>query len=206
MPAAVVPASIVFGSLAWFGVLLAARVCRDLPGLPESPPPGRVPVAGLCAAAAVIGGILAWHGIAPLQLLLLGGTCMALVGAWSSDVTNGIVPDLFTLVPLAAVVAFAIATQSWWLIFSAAVPLLPFGLAALASKGRGMGWGDVKLAALGGAVLGAQIALLAFSAGCLIAVVYALVAGKRGTAIAFAPYMAGAIAVALPFVRLGAGW
>lgn len=200
MPSAVVPSAIVFGSLAWFGVVLAARVCRDLPRLPESPEPGRVPVVALCAGAAIVGAMLAWHGLAPLQLLLLGGMCMALVAAWSSDVTNGIVPDVFTVVPLAAIVAFAIATQSWWLIVSAAVPLLPFGLAALVSKGRGMGWGDVKLVALGGALLGMNVAVAAFALACLAAVIAYRLHGVKAGPIAFAPYLVAAIGISLAVV------
>lgn len=193
-------AALVFGCLAWFGVLCSARVCRDLPRLPDGPPPGPVPVAWLVAGASVVGGFLGFHGLPVLQLLLVGSVCMALVAAWCSDVAYGIVPDVFTLVPLAALLALAIATQSWWLIVSALVPLLPFGLAALASKGRGMGWGDVKLVALGGALLGMQVALAAFAVACLLAVVIYRTRGVQSGPIAFAPYLVAAIGVSLAIV------
>lgn len=192
--------ALVYGSLAWFGVMLSARVCRDLPRLPDGPPAGNVPVAWLVASASGLGAVLAIHGLPVLQLLIIGLICMALVAAWCSDVTSGIVPDIFTMVPLAAVLAFAIATQSWWLVASAFVPLLPFGLAALASKGRGMGWGDVKLVALGGALLGIQVAVAAFAVACLLAVVVYRTRGVARGPIAFAPYLVAAIGVSLALV------
>jgi len=63
-----------------------------------------------------------------------------------------------------------------------------------------MGWGDVKLAALGGAVLGVQTAILAAAGACLIAT-FVNVLQKRDKAqpIAFAPYLSSAIALGLLF-------
>jgi len=82
-------------------------------------------------------------------------------------------------------------------IVGAVVMFLPFALFALLSKGRGMGWGDVKLAALGGAVLGPPAAMLAFAGACLIAVFIAALRKRRSEPIAFAPYLCGAIAASL---------
>ena len=67
------------------------------------------------------------------------------------------------------------------------------------SKGRGLGWGDVKLVALGAAVLGLRTSVLAFSAACLLAVAIAVVRRRRHEPIAFAPYLAGSMTVALTF-------
>ena len=73
------------------------------------------------------------------------------------------------------------------------------------SRGRGMGWGDAKLAALGGALLGAREAALAFM---LAAVAAAVIARRAACArdiaprpIAFGPYLAAAIVAMLPLVR-----
>ena len=78
----------------------------------------------------------------------------ALTGCWYCDLARGIVPDFFTLFPLAALGSFAAVEGEWRVLISAAVPFVPFALAAVFSRGRGMGWGDAKLVALGGAVLG----------------------------------------------------
>ena len=62
------------------------------------------------------------------------------------------------------------------------------------------GWGDAKLVALAGAVLGAPLALLMMAAACLAALVgYRLKANRQGP-IVFAPYIAAfiGIGVALP--------
>ena len=200
MVSTILAGAIVFGCLAWFGVGLSARVCRNIERLADGPPPGTPPVRFLIAGAALLGALLVLHGLPIWQLLLVGVVCMALVAAWCSDVTCGIVPDVFTLLPLAALLALAIATQSWWLIVSALVPLLPFGLAAMASKGRGMGWGDVKLVALGGALLGLQVAVAAFAIACLVAVVAYRARGVQTGPVAFAPYLVAAIGVSLAVI------
>lgn len=200
MPSAMLAAALVFGCLAWFGVVLAARVCRDLPRLEDGPPPGAAPIPYLIGGSSLVGALLVLHHAPVLQVLLMGLVCMALVAAWCSDAAYGIVPDLFTLGPLVAVLGVAVALGAWWLLVSALVPLLPFAIAALLSKGRGMGWGDVKLVALGGALLGMQVAVIAFSCASLAAV---LVYRRRGLAhgpIAFAPYLVAAIGLSLAVV------
>jgi prepilin signal peptidase PulO-like enzyme (type II secretory pathway) len=194
-----------FGLAAYIGVLLAGTVKVDEP-LDGSPVPAEPPVPWIVCGFAVIGALLAMHSVTSAQIVLFAIVTCALAAIWCTDVRYGIVPDVFTLGPLGLIFLVALLQQQPWPFLWAAIPFIPFAITALISKGRGMGWGDVKLAALGGAVLGAETALLAFCAGCLIAVVYTLVCGKRGTAIAFAPYMAGAIAVALPFVNFGARW
>ena len=60
-----------------------------------------------------------------------------------------------------------------------------------------MGWGDVKLAALGGVALGWQPMIPFFAIACLVAAAIALFRRRKNEPIAFAPYLAGAIGVAL---------
>ncbi|MFN2529578.1 MAG: prepilin peptidase [Candidatus Baltobacteraceae bacterium] len=195
-----IPAAIVFGCLAWFAVLLAARVCRDLPRLADGPPPGSVPLRFLVAASATLGALVVWHHAPIVQVFVMAVVCMALVAAWCSDAQYGIVPDLFTIGPLVLLLAAAVALGEWWLLLSALVPLVPFAIAAALSKGHGMGWGDVKLVALGGLLLGMQVAIVAFALASLAAV---LIARKRGLAhgpIAFAPYLVAAIGASLAVI------
>ncbi len=201
MVASMLAASMVFGSLAWFGTRLSGIVCKNVDRLPDGPPIGTAPIAWLVGGAAVIGSAAVWHQTPLVQLFLLGLICMTLVAAWCSDVAYGIVPDVFTLGPLVAILAYAVIFHVWILLFSAVVPFVPFALAAMASRGRGMGWGDAKLVALGGAVLGMQAAIVAFAGACVAAAVMHRVQGLKHGPIAFAPYLVAAIGLSLPFVH-----
>ncbi len=191
-----------FGLAAFVGVLLGNAVADTLVRFEDGPRPQAPPVRTLIGVCAVIGAVAALHVAVPAQLLLVAIVCSALVAIWCCDVRTGIVPDMFTLVPLGVILAVALWAHEWWIFVSAAVPFVPFAVAAALSRGRGMGWGDVKLAALGGGVLGAQLSLLAFAIACITAVVIARVYGRKSEAIAFAPYLAAAIGLALPIGML----
>ncbi|HKU81231.1 MAG TPA: prepilin peptidase, partial [Candidatus Tumulicola sp.] len=80
----------------------------------------------------------------------------------------------------------------------AAALFVPFAIAAWSTKGRGMGWGDVKLVALAGAALGAPLAMLAMVAACILAVIGYRIKHLASGPIAFAPYIAVAVGVAIP--------
>jgi leader peptidase (prepilin peptidase)/N-methyltransferase len=190
-----------FGLAGYVGILLAGtiRIDEPLDGAPISAEP---PIPWIVAGSAVIGAFVASYSGNASQTLLYAIVVCALAAIWCTDVRYGIVPDAFTLGPLALFFLIAVIQQNPVLFASAAVLFVPFALTALLSKGRGMGWGDVKLAALGGAVLGAPLALIAFSASCLIAVIYAYARGRHGQVIAFAPYLAGGIAIAMPLGAL----
>lgn len=191
-----------FAFAAIVGVMLGNAVAETLPRFEDGPPVGTPPVAALVIASAVIGAIVATHSAAPAQLLLIAVVTTALVAAWCCDVRTGIVPDYFTLGPLGVMLAVGLWQHEWWLFLSAIVPFVPFAIAATFSRGLGMGWGDVKLVALGGAVLGAQLSLLAFALACLSAVAVAHFARHKRGAIAFAPYLVAAIGIAIPLGML----
>ena len=70
--------------------------------------------------------------------------------------------------------------------------------AAIFSRGMGMGWGDAKLVAISGAVLGLPLGVLALAAACAVAAVLHRLLRGKGSPIAFAPYIAAATALALP--------
>ncbi len=141
---------------------------------------------------------MVYQGVPPLQIAVDAVVVFALVACWCSDSLCGIVPDVFTLIPLAIVLLLSIVRGNWWAVASAAILLAPFAVAAMMSRGRGMGWGDVKLVALAGAALGAPLGLLAMAAACIAAVVGYKIKGIRQGPIAFAPYIAAAIGFALP--------
>ena len=190
---------ILYGCAAFLGIQLSAAICHNVRPFEDGPKPGNPPTPWLIGGAAAIGFVLALRGMPLPQLGLAGVLTVSLVASWYSDVRVGIVSDYFTLVPLGALVLGSLIKGNYGTLLAAAAVTIPFAAAALFSRGRGMGWGDVKLVALGGAVLGIQAAVLAFAAACLIAVAVAALLKRRSEPIPFAPYLAGAIAVALTF-------
>ncbi len=194
--------AVFYAAAAFLGVLLGSAFAQRITPFDDGPPQENVPVLTLIIACGVLGAIIAPR--APVsQLLSIAMVCVSLVAIWVSDARRGIVPDAFTLGPLAIVLTLALLQHQWWLLISAAVPFVPFAIAALLSRGRGMGWGDVKLAALGGAVLGAQLSVFAFMLACLAAAVLNYARGRKRGAIAFAPYMVCAIGIFIPLALRG---
>ncbi|MDQ2872640.1 MAG: A24 family peptidase [Candidatus Eremiobacteraeota bacterium] len=192
--------ALLYGTLAYVGSVLSEKICKNLPRLEGGPEAGKPPVPMLVAAACLLGALLALRQAPPAQILLLGVVTLALAAIWCSDTAYGIVPDVFTLGPLLAILLIAAIVHQWWIVVSAVVPFLPFALAALLSKGRGMGWGDVKLVALGGALLGMQTSIVACLAACIAAVVVSRFQRRHRGPIAFAPYLVAAIGVSLGVV------
>jgi prepilin signal peptidase PulO-like enzyme (type II secretory pathway) len=193
---AVPAAAIAFGLLGFAGARLGRVACANVDPPAGGPRLGTPPVAWLVAGCGLLGATMVVHADDPGRIALCGILCVFLVACWYADVACGIVPDVFTLVPLAAVLIAGALQGEWWHA-GAALVVVPFAAAAMASKGRGMGWGDVKLAALGGAVLGFGTAMLAFAAACLAAVCVAWARGRRREPIALAPYLVASICAAL---------
>ncbi len=186
-----------FACLASAAALAAALATEKVVPFEDGPPPGRPPAAILVAAATIMGIVLGAHGLAPFDLAAAALGTAFLVACWCADVRAGILPDLFTLLPLGAIVALQLAHGSFPILLSVLVPALPFAAGALFSKGRGIGWGDVKLAALGGAMIGFTDAIVAMGFASLVCGLSARFVAKRGGAVAFAPYLCAAIGVAL---------
>ena len=197
MNAHVVLGALLFACAAIAGLVLAAAICARVKAYDDGPQTGTPPVVGLVAGAALIGGIAGAH----VDTTHLGITALvagAFVAAWYCDVARGVVPDAFTIGPLAIFAALALVWHDPRAIVHAGIVFVPFALAATLSKGRGMGWGDAKLAAVAGALLGASGALLA----CAMAAFGAAIGAKfrpAGTPrpLAFAPYIIGACAMFL---------
>ena len=191
-----------FGLAGIVGALLGVTFAERFQSLPDGPPAQEVPIPLLVLGCALIGAFITVHAFSPAQLVVLALVCLALVAIWIVDARRGIVPDAFTMGPLAIILLVALWQHEWRYFASAAIPFVPFAIAALISKGRGMGWGDVKLVALGGAVLGAQWAILAFAMACLAAVGVNYARGRQRGPIAFAPYLTAAIGAAIPMAIL----
>jgi prepilin signal peptidase PulO-like enzyme (type II secretory pathway) len=194
---AVVVTALAFAIFAVGGVLIA-RTYFAGPVVADGPIAAPPPMGLLAAGAAILGAVCALRGVPAQTLTLIAATVLVMAAVWSTDAMRGIVPDALTLVPLAALIIAGLVAGRWYVIAAALIPAIPFAFTAWRSKGMGMGWGDVKLAALGGALLGAQDAILAFAVAALVAIV---VAKARRTAkdqpVAFAPYLASAIVIPL---------
>lgn len=187
--------AVLFASLAYLGTRAAALVVADVQPFDDGPAPQRPNVIAICGAAALAGVALAARGAGVPELGVAAILAVALAGICYADMRCGLVPDVFTLAPLGAVLAGDVLLAQWSALIAVAIVAGPFCVAAAFSKGRGMGWGDVKLVALGAAVLGAQSALLAFALACLAAVAVAALQRRRSRPIAFAPYLAAGVAV-----------
>ena len=202
-------AALLFGAAAWTGTLIADVLCEGR--APYADGPARVTLGRMwfAAAGACVGtGLalqspahMALRGESAAHLALLLAITVALAGCAAADFTCGALPDVLTLVPLALVVAHGAASHDSAPVLGAACVALPFAAAALASRGHGMGWGDVKLAALGGALLGTGGAAFAYLLAAIIAYVVARRTAGVRRPIAFGPYLAASIAATLTLVR-----
>ena len=195
--------ALAFGAFAYAGVLAAYTYWGKTPLLDGSPTPAAPPIGILIGGACVLGALCVLRG-APGQSLAIIAVAMAvLVAIWCVDVTVGIVPDALTLVPLAAVLIAGVLTGRWYVLLAAIVPAIPFAIMAWRTKGMGLGWGDVKLVALGGALLGMQTAILAFAIAAVAAIVVAHARKRASEPVAFGPYLVTAIALPLAMINGG---
>lgn len=79
----------------------------------------------------------------------------------------------------------------------------------LATKGRAMGGGDVKLMAAAGLLLGAKQIVLGFFLGCIIGSVVHLILmkmQKKGKVLAFGPYLSAGMFVSMLFGDMFVNW
>jgi len=193
-------ATVAFAGAAALGLLAARSVCGTIPeSLAGGPAPGVVPQRLLLIGAAVMGAVTAYRGLPLPALAIEWLACGLLTAVWASDVVRGIIPDMFTIVPLGAILLAAALAGHYEVVVAAVVPAVPFAFLAWRSGGIGLGWGDVKLAMLGGPLIGMQHALMAFAIGCLAAVVVARIRKMSHEPVAFAPYLASSIALPLAF-------
>ena len=151
-----------------------------------------------CAAALTFGPTL--RGLAALVLVL------TLVPVVVIDLEHKLIPDVIVL-PAAAVglgLAVAAGPERWWVPVTAALGAALFLLLLSLIYPGGMGLGDVKLALVLGAVLGASVVpalAVAFAAGALLGAVLLVRLGRsaRTMAIPFGPFLAAGALVALWF-------
>jgi prepilin signal peptidase PulO-like enzyme (type II secretory pathway) len=189
----VVATTVAFALMAWAGTLLADALSKNVAPHQDGPAPVIIPRWPFAIAGALVGFASALHDPAAPHLAVVAVVLVALAACTACDLRCGMLPDVCTLGPLMLLVGLAALQHTWAPPLGALFAAIAFAGPALFSRGRGMGWGDVKLAALGGALLGAQDAALAF---VFAAVAACLVAWRTGTLrrpIAFGPYLATSI-------------
>ncbi len=192
-------AAIFFGSIAFIATYVSQMVCTGIVPADDGPPRGKPPVPILVAGAALLGAVLVWQGTAAAGIAISAIVVFALVACWCSDMICGVLPDAFTLGPLAAVLLIALVERDWAILIAAAVAFVPFAVVSYITRGIGMGWGDTKLVTLCGAALGAPTVILTLALASGAAVIgHRLTGGKKGP-IALAPYIAVFTALMLPW-------
>jgi prepilin signal peptidase PulO-like enzyme (type II secretory pathway) len=192
--------SALFALAAWGGALAGAALCSGR--IPEAGGP-RPMVAAMWAfplAGAAVGCAVALQGEAALRLVVLAFVVFGLAGCTLADLRCGMLPDPLTLAPLAVAIGAGALARDPSPALGAVLVALPFAGLAMFSRGRGMGWGDVKLAALGGALLGAPDAAFAYAFAAAAAYLTARRSGRTREPVAFGPYLATAIVAMLAVV------
>ncbi len=188
---------VAFGAAAALGLYAATLICSTIESLPDGPPSGNPRVPYVIAASSLLGAVASARGMPLMMIAIFCLVCAILSAIWYADIVRGIVPDVFTLLPLAAIGIAAGMSGRWEVLVSALIPMIPFAITAWFTKGHGMGWGDVKLAGLGGALLGMQNAVLAFALASVVAIIVSRFRADRARPIAFGPYLVAGIAVPL---------
>jgi prepilin signal peptidase PulO-like enzyme (type II secretory pathway) len=179
------------------GIVIADLICARIERHADGPTPIRLHPAVPIVLFALLGIVLAARDANMIQLATIALLGIPLIGAWYSDARTGIIPDLFTLLPLAIVAVVVLLHHTWWIAISAGVIFGAFALAATFSRGRGMGWGDAKLAMLSGAALGLQVSLLTLAVACFAATLVSVIRNRGKQPIAFAPYIVVAMLFAI---------
>jgi len=186
-----------FGLAGGAGVAVAARALAGAVPFADGPRTVRPPTAVLVGCAAIAGAAFGLHA-EPLRAALFAALLVAaLIGCCWSDLAFGLVPDVLTLVPLLVVAIAALATHDARPLVAMTFVGVPLGLVAFVSGGRGFGWGDVKLLALAAAIVGIGASLVAAAVASFVAAAVALGRGRSREPIAFVPYLAATLAIAL---------
>lgn len=134
-----------------------------------------------------------------------------LVGVFFADLFYGVIPDLFVWIGLAASFFYRLVLTTYGVMriedfvgsmVSAVLAWLFFYLLYIVTKRKGMGYGDVKFAAVLGLVLGwprVFVGILSsFVLGAIVGVTLILMGKKRfGQTVPFGPFMVLGMVVAL---------
>lgn len=146
-----------------------------------------------------------------VEFLLYALTSSALLGLSVIDLAIFEIPPQFNWFILAVGIAATAFDHQNWLSHLIGMFLVSgiFYLIALATKGRGMGGGDIKLMATVGLLLGWQKILLVMVLGCILgAVIHSIVmkVSKKEHMLAFGPYLSAAAVIVMCYGDMILRW
>jgi hypothetical protein len=143
-----------------------------------------------------IGAMLAAYYAEGSTFLIVGLVCVSLAMATWSELGFGLVPDFVLIVPLIVLLVIAFVERTYGPVEAAFMLALPFAVLTVISKRKQIVRSDIELAAVGGAVLGVKLAVVAFTVALLAA--FAVNFRERKTEhVALTPYVSSCIAIAL---------
>lgn len=142
-----------------------------------------------------------------IEKIIFLGIISSLIVIFFSDAKYQIIPDSMQVTlfifSLALLIIHRLTLQSFlWQIIAALVLMLPILFLFLITKGRGMGFGDVKFAFTMGLLLGIRSGILAMYAGFISGAIVGIVLiifGKKGlkSKIAFGPFLVAGVIILL---------
>lgn len=137
-----------------------------------------------------------------VEFLLYALTSSALIGLSVIDLAIFEIPPQFNWFILVVGIAATVYDHQNWLSHLIGMFLVSgiFYLIALATNGRGMGGGDIKLMATVGLLLGWQEILLVMVLGCVLgAVIHSVImkVSKKEHMLAFGPYLSAAALIVM---------
>ena len=183
--------ALMFASAGWVGHALADFIIARRHGERY----GDVQPLPIVVVCLFCGAIVGLREANPLHLLGLSVVVVSLVALVRCDVRIHWTPPWLSLVPLGCICALAVLQHAYAVPVAALLVSLPFASIALMTRGTGMSWSDVRVAALGASLLGLFPAIIAFAAASLV-LAFVQWGLKRHTAVQMAPYLVGATVVA----------
>lgn len=154
-------AVVLFALAAGLGYLLAQYLCLNLEALPDGPEQVHIPLPLALAGAALVGFAYAHYLNMFNAVVIFSPAITVLTACLYVDAKTGLIPDRLILPAIAAVLIYDAVIGHYLPFINMLIATLPFAMQAWQSKGLGMGWGDVKLVAYAGALIGAAPTLMA---------------------------------------------
>lgn len=162
----------------------------------KKPIPWEYPVVELLTAMGFVGAFVATNGDM-VQFLALAALWIATLAIFGIDMHHQIIPDSLLILMLGAVIVL-LGSGGSGVLLSHVVPATISGLFFLTlwfiTRGRGLGFGDVKLSVIMGLLLGHPGAIIAFYVSFLTGAIAGviLMIGRRAhmkSRIAFGPFL-----------------